>query len=150
MVPGRPPIVEPEATPLADTELVARLFRALGEVTRLRILQLLMAEGELHQMAIVRRIGASQARVSEHLSCLVWCGFVERRIEGRRTLYSVTDDQVRWLLEGVMQFLHRNEAQIASCRHIDQPVGADAAAVSPPGDDCPAPSAETPCAPPAE
>lgn len=115
---GRPAIIEPESVHLADTELVARLFRALGDSTRLRILELLMEEGELHQMEIVRRLGATQARVSEHMACLVWCGFVEARTQGRRTVYRVTGRRVRTLLEKAKSFLEQNEAQIATCRRI--------------------------------
>lgn len=116
---GRPAIVELEPTPLADTELLARLFRALGDGTRLRILELLLDEGELHQAEIVRRLGAVQARVSEHLGCLVWCGFVVSRTAGRRTLYRVADRKVRRLVDDAKAFLERNEAQIAACRRID-------------------------------
>ena len=118
---GRPAIVEPAATPLADTELLARLFRALGDATRLRILELLLDEGELHQAEIVRRLGAVQARVSEHLSCLVWCGFVIRRTDGRRGFYRVPEGQVTGLLEQAKQFLDGNQAQIADCRVIGRP-----------------------------
>ena len=116
---GRPAIIEVESIPLADTELLARLFRALGDATRLRILELLLEEGELHQMGIVRRLGATQARVSEHMACLTWCGFVETRTEGRKTLYSPANRQVRGLLDKAKRFLEQNEAQIASCRRID-------------------------------
>jgi len=116
---GRPAIIEVESIPLADTELLARLFRALGDATRLRILELLLEEGELHQMEIVRRLGATQARVSEHMACLTWCGFVETRTEGRKTLYSPANRQVRGLLDKAKRFLEQNEAQIASCRRID-------------------------------
>jgi DNA-binding transcriptional ArsR family regulator len=116
---GRPAIIELEPIPLSDTELVARLFRALGDSTRLRILDLLMEERELHQMEIVRRLGASQARVSEHMACLTWCGFVETRTQGRRTLYRVANRQVRGLLQRARGFLEQNEAGIASCRRID-------------------------------
>lgn len=116
---GRPAIVEPEFVMLADTELFARLFRALGDTTRLRLLEVLLAEGELHQMELVRRVGATQARVSEHLSCLVWCGFVQRRVEGRRTVYRVASRGVRGLLAQAKRFLDANEAQIACCRIID-------------------------------
>ena len=116
---GRPPIVEPEPVALADTELLARLFRGLGEATRLRILDLLLKESELHQAEIVRRLGATQARVSEHLECLVWCGFVQSRVQGRRTLYRVSDRRVPRLLDQATRFLDRNEAQIARCRRID-------------------------------
>ncbi len=118
---GRPSIVEPEPVLLTDTELLARLFRALGDATRLHLLEVLLAEGELHQMELVRRVGASQARVSEHLSCLVWCGFVQRRTEGRRTLYRVANAQVRSLLGRAKRFLDGNEAQIVCCRVIDVP-----------------------------
>ncbi len=118
-MPAGRPIVEPEPTTLADTELLARLFRALGDATRLRILELLVDEGELHQAEIVRRLGAVQARVSEHLGCLMWCGFVESRVQGRRTLYRVANRQVRSLLDPAKRFLECNEAQIACCRRID-------------------------------
>lgn len=118
---GRPAIVELEPSALADTELVARLFRALGDATRLRIVELLLQEGELHQAEIVRRLGAVQARVSEHLACLVWCGFVETRVEGRRSLYRVVSPEVRSILGRAKKFLGCNEAQIACCRRIDAP-----------------------------
>ncbi len=116
---GRPVIVESQPVALSDTELVARLFRALGDATRLRIIELLLDEGELHQMEIVRRLGATQARISEHMVCLTWCGFVQTRVEGRRTLYRVTNRQVRTLIERARSFLEQNQAQIASCRTID-------------------------------
>lgn len=116
---GRPSIIELESIPLADAELTARLFRTLGDSTRLRILELLLEEGELHQMEIVRRLGATQARVSEHMACLMWCGFVETRTEGRKSLYRVVNRQVPGLLNRAKRFLEQNEAQVASCRRID-------------------------------
>lgn len=115
---GRPAIVAAGSEKLPDTELIARMFRTLGDSTRLRILELLIEEGELHQMELVRRLGASQARVSEHLACLTWCGFVTRRADGRRTLYKVNRRHVRPLLERAQRLLDGNEAEIASCRRI--------------------------------
>lgn len=115
---GRPAILEPIPKPLPEPELVARLFRTLGDATRLRILELLIDEGDLHQMEIVRRLGASQARVSEHLACLSWCGFVDTRNEGRKSFYRVSDKRVRSLIAGVRGFLHDNQAGIASCRTV--------------------------------
>lgn len=116
---GRPAIIEPTAVPLADSELVARLFRALADSTRLRIVELLLEEPGLHQMELVRRLDATQARVSEHMACLLWCGFVESTTEGRRTHYRIVDPSVRRLIADARRFLDRNEAHIASCRRID-------------------------------
>lgn len=115
---GRPAIIEREEVFLTDTELVARLFRALGDGTRLQIVELLLEEGDLHQMELVRRIGASQTRVSEHMACLLWCGFVESRQVGRKTVYHV-NRKLRSLLKQTKAFLEDNEAQIATCRRID-------------------------------
>jgi DNA-binding transcriptional ArsR family regulator len=115
---GRSRIVELKPKPLPDAELVARMFRTLGDATRLRIVELLIEEGELHQMEIVRRLGASQARVSEHLACLTWCGFVASRREGRKTLYRVADKRVRSLVSSAHRFLDSNQAAIASCRRV--------------------------------
>jgi DNA-binding transcriptional ArsR family regulator len=70
------------AAPL-ETDLVAKYFRGLGDPIRLRILELLQSEGELTVGALVRRLGLPQPRVSNHLACLRWCGFVEARREGR-------------------------------------------------------------------
>lgn len=116
---GRPAIIEPTSLPLADGELVARLFRALADSTRLRIVELLLEEPGLHQAELVRRLDATQARVSEHMACLLWCGFVESSTEGRRTHYRVADPTVGELIVRAHQLLERNQAQIASCRRID-------------------------------
>jgi DNA-binding transcriptional ArsR family regulator len=111
-------------TPQREEPLLARLFRALGEASRLRILELLMNEGELHQAEIVRLLGLSQGRASEHLACLVWCGFVSSREgEGRRVYYRVVDPTVPELVRLATGFLERNDAAIACCRRIDDTKG---------------------------
>ena len=70
-----------------ETELVAKYFRGLGDPTRLRILELLRDEGELSVGELVVRLGVPQPKVSNHLACLRWCGFIEARRE-RRTVYN--------------------------------------------------------------
>ncbi len=74
-------------------DIVADRFRALGDATRLRILNALRAEehtvGEL-----VLETGLGQANVSKHLQTLHRQGFVERRKQGTRTIYRVDDPAV--------------------------------------------------------
>jgi DNA-binding transcriptional ArsR family regulator len=112
MTTGRPAITKFPPSTLSEIELVARLFRTLGDATRLRILVLLAEEGELHQMEIVRRLKATQARVSEHMTCLGWCGFVRTRQEGRRTLYRIGDGDVLAFVGRAKSYLKRNEAEL--------------------------------------
>lgn len=102
-----------------NTELMARFFRTLGEVTRLKIVILLLEEKELFQMEIVRRLDLSQGRVSEHLNCLVWCGLVQSRTQGRRVMYRIANEEVKALLLLASQRLKTNESEIATCPRID-------------------------------
>ncbi len=115
---GRPAIIELNPRPLPDAEVVARMFRTLTDATHLRIVELLIDEDQLHQIDIVRRLRASQGRVSEHLASLTCCDFVATRSEGRKTLYRVADERVRSLFSAAHGFLGSNEAAIANCRRV--------------------------------
>ncbi len=81
-------------------DLVAKYFRGLGDATRVRILGLLEERGELSVSDLVAAIGKSQSKVSNHLACLRWCGFVEARREHRLVLNRIADERVVELLDG--------------------------------------------------
>jgi ArsR family transcriptional regulator len=83
-----------------DAELVAQRFRALGDATRLRILDLLQRRGETAVGGIAAGIGASQQNVSKHLSVLRAERLVIRRKLGTSSFYRVADRRVvSWLDE---------------------------------------------------
>ena len=63
-------------------ELLARRFAALGEPTRLRLLNLIHAEGEMTVGELVVATGGQQANVSKHLSVLLGARMVSRRRAG--------------------------------------------------------------------
>ena len=105
--------------PPADTDLVAKYFRGLGEATRLRILELLIAEGELPVGALVERLGQPQPKVSNHLACLRWCGFVETRREHRRVYYRVSDKRIVKIVALARALLSENADHVAACCEID-------------------------------
>jgi mercuric reductase len=77
----RSPFVLSEAP--TEPELVGKYFRALGDPTRVRILELLREHGELSVSELVERLAQAQPKVSNHLACLRWCGFVLTRWLGR-------------------------------------------------------------------
>ena len=104
--------------PPADTDLVAKYFRALGDATRLRLLELL-AEEELSVGELVARVRRPQPRVSEHLACLRWCGFVTSRREHRTIYYRAADDRVASLIATARGLLEDNAEHVAACRRID-------------------------------
>jgi ArsR family transcriptional regulator, cadmium/lead-responsive transcriptional repressor len=78
--------------------ILARFFNGFANSTRLSILLLLARWGETKVGELVRELGAPQPRVSDHLRCLAWCGYVKVRREGRNAYYSVADDRVLEIL----------------------------------------------------
>ncbi|MCK9519266.1 MAG: metalloregulator ArsR/SmtB family transcription factor [Dehalococcoidia bacterium] len=73
---------------------VAERFRVLGDATRLKILQVLLEEGELNVGELVERMELSQANISKHLRVLHDAAIVARRPQGTAAYYSVTDPSV--------------------------------------------------------
>lgn len=110
------------AAPLA-TDLVAKYFRGLGDPSRLRILELLCDEGELSVGELVERLALPQPKVSNHLACLRWCGFVDTRREGRTVYNRIADRRVEAMLDLAHSLLADNAEHVAACCRIEEPVG---------------------------
>jgi DNA-binding transcriptional ArsR family regulator len=102
-----------------EPELVGKYFRALGDPTRVRILELLHEHDELSVGELVERLGESQPKVSNHLACLRWCGFVRTRREHPTVYYRVADERVTELLGLGRALLEDNAEHVAACRRID-------------------------------
>jgi DNA-binding transcriptional ArsR family regulator len=76
---------------LSDEELIAkraRLFQALGNETRLRILGLLSVQ-EMCTCDIVEALEAAASTISHHLRMLEDGGLISSRRVGKFTLYSI-------------------------------------------------------------
>jgi DNA-binding transcriptional ArsR family regulator len=99
----------------AATDLVAKYFRGLGDPIRLRILELLRDEGELSVGDVVSRLGLPQPKVSNHLACLRWCGFIEARREGRTVYNRISDARVLAMLDLAQALLADNARHVAAC-----------------------------------
>jgi DNA-binding transcriptional ArsR family regulator len=108
------------AAPL-ETDLVAKYFRGLGDPIRLRILELLSSEGELSVGDLVGGLGLPQPKVSNHLACLRWCGFVDTRHEGRMVFNRIADARVEAMLELAQSLLADNAEHVAACCRIEEP-----------------------------
>src|SRR5918998_3727110 len=98
--------------------LLAKFFNGFANSTRLSILLLLSQRGEMKVGELVSELGAPQPRVSDHLRCLSWCGYVEVRREGRNAFYSVADDRVLEMLHLGEAMLRDNLEHIKACSDI--------------------------------
>ena len=79
---------------MADTTraraIAALRFRALGDETRLRLLEILV-DGELTVGDLVDQTGLGQSLVSHHLRTLRDAGLVVTRRDGRWIFYDIAD-----------------------------------------------------------
>jgi DNA-binding transcriptional ArsR family regulator len=101
-----------------DMCLLARFFNGFANSTRLSILLLLARQGETKVGDLVRELGAPQPRVSDHLRCLAWCGYVKVRREGRNAFYSIADDRVLEMLRLGEAMLRDNFEHVEACEVI--------------------------------
>lgn len=78
---------------VARAETLARVFKALGDPTRIRLVSLIAAhEGsEACVCDLTRPVGLSQPTVSHHLEQLVEAGLLTREQRGRWAFYRVVD-----------------------------------------------------------
>lgn len=81
-------------TSLEILEEAARRFALLGDPTRLRILHVLMEQGELSVGAIAAASGTSRFNASAHLTRLAAAGLVARRREATSVFYQVNDENL--------------------------------------------------------
>ena len=107
----------PEAP--ARSDLVAKYFRGLGDQTRVKILELLRDEGELSVGELVERLGEPQPKVSNHLACLRWCGFIAARREHRTVYNRIADKRVVKMLDLAHALLADNAEHVAACCRIE-------------------------------
>src|SRR5205807_10397421 len=101
-----------------EADLIAKYFRVLGDRTRLRIVEL-VTEGERSVSELVELLGEPQPKVSNHLACLRWCGFVATRREHRTIYYRLADERVAAVVELARALLYENADHLAACRRVD-------------------------------
>jgi len=66
------------------------LWSAIGDPTRRRLVDLLLAEGSGTATSLSGRVPVTRQAVAKHLAALNQAGLVESRREGRETLYQLT------------------------------------------------------------
>jgi ArsR family transcriptional regulator, cadmium/lead-responsive transcriptional repressor len=100
--------------------LLAKFFNGFANSTRLSILLLLSQRGEMKVGELVEELGAPQPRVSDHLRCLAWCGYVQVRREGRNAYYCVTDERVLEVLRLGESLLRDNLEHVVACDDVKE------------------------------
>lgn len=110
------PILEPDAlgaccSPVTDgvvsdetANMLARMFKALADPTRVKLLSMIAAarEGEACICDMTGPIGLSQPTVSHHMKILVEAGLATREQRGKWAYYRVAPEVLRSLAAALL------------------------------------------------
>lgn len=108
------PVAATRATRLSRPEVLATFFQGLSDPTRIRILELL-AERPRTVTEIQQELGLAQGRISSHLACLRWCGYVLAVADGRFNRYQIVDPRVQEILADAESIVRENAERLTSC-----------------------------------
>lgn len=87
----------------------SRLFKCLGDDTRLLVTLLIRREGELCVCEMTHALEESQPKVSRHLAQLRACGLLNDRREGQWVYYCLGEGLPAWV-EAVLAAAEQGEA----------------------------------------
>ncbi len=111
-----PPLADvPVGREVRELRLLAKLLDGFANPVRLSVLLLLAREGDASVGEMVRIIGVPQPRVSDHLRCLAWCGYVRARREGQNVFYAIADERVLGVLRLGEGILADNLEHVEAC-----------------------------------
>jgi DNA-binding transcriptional ArsR family regulator len=106
----------------AMLEAAAHRFALLGDPTRLRILQAIMASGELSVGAVADAASTSRFNASAHLGRLADAGLLARRRQGTSVYYRTNDANLPRICEWMCDSLRSQARDLAE---VERPTGTD-------------------------
>ena len=92
-----------------------KLFlKAFSNKTRFEIIKLLR-KGPKHVSDICKELGFEQSRVSHNLKCLVDCGFVNRKWNGKNKVYSLDKKYIVPILNNIDAHIKYYNKRLKTC-----------------------------------
>jgi DNA-binding transcriptional ArsR family regulator len=92
----------------SDLEALVRIFKALSDQSRLRVIAILAENKKRSVSEIASELGMSISSVSHHLSILGNLGFVGKKRDGKQVYHSLDDQCVRDILKRAIEHVSGN------------------------------------------
>ena len=105
-----------------------RLWAAIGDPSRLQVLDLLLARGGATQSALARELPVSRQAVAKHLAALDRAGLVERRPGGREVRYSVRPTRLDDATQQLARVAERWDRRLGAIKRLAEQAHAAALA----------------------
>jgi ArsR family transcriptional regulator len=99
------------------SDLRVKILSGLSDPVRLELLEFL-ANGERCVCEILPAFQRSQSTISKHLNILYEAGILERKIDGKRTVYLIKDPQVFDIIRLVDSLALKQVSELAEAGRI--------------------------------
>src|ERR1700749_2585297 len=109
----------------ARREDVDRLWAALGDPMRIRLLDLLLERGEATASTLAAALPITRQGVSKHLAVLERGGFVTPRRSGREVRYAVREERLEQARGALAQTAARWDARLAAIKKLAEQAATD-------------------------
>jgi DNA-binding transcriptional ArsR family regulator len=101
-----------------DGEDADRLWAALADPTRLRLLDLLLESGETTASALARELPITRQGIAKHLVVLERVDLVRARRAGRETRFTIRDERLAQAQRQMAQVASRWDERLATIKRI--------------------------------
>jgi DNA-binding transcriptional ArsR family regulator len=95
-----------------------RLWAAVADPTRRRLLDLLLAQGEATATSLAGELPVTRQAVAKHLAVLDRAGLVDGRREGREVRYAVRPERVEEARQRMADVAAEWETRLAAIKRI--------------------------------
>lgn len=96
------------------TDSYKLFFHSFSNSTRLEIIKLLRKSPK-HVSDICKELGFEQSRVSHNLKCLVDCGFVSAKRNGKNNVYSLDGKHIVPILNNIDDHIEKYNKRLRAC-----------------------------------
>jgi DNA-binding transcriptional ArsR family regulator len=111
---------QPSAEPRGGED--EQLWAAVGEPSRRRVLDVLLALGEATPTTLAAELPFSRQAVAKHLAVLERAGLVEGRRQGREVRYVVASDRLAVAAEAMTRVATQWDQRLAAIKRIAEAV----------------------------
>ena len=106
----------------ADDEL----WSAIADLSRRRVLDLLVSNGEVSASWLAARLPFSRQAVSKHLVVLEGAGLISRRKQGREVLYQVETDRLNQATRAMAELAAHWDRRLDTIKRLAEAAHAEA------------------------
>lgn len=103
---------------MAEYEIESKVFKAMSEPTRLKILDLLSCS-ELCACEILDSLSVTQSTLSHHMKVLMNCGLVTGRKSATWMFYSISPERVKMIQQFIEILTRPGEGNVCRPRQPD-------------------------------